>query len=70
MIRAPPEETIMPFGVHGLKAHSREHNRRIRHAWKNVSLKRKLEAALIAQTSPREGTSLEQPLGESTNETA
>ncbi|RDY02241.1 hypothetical protein CR513_14333, partial [Mucuna pruriens] len=35
MIRAPLKETIMPFVIHGSKAHKGEHHKKIRHAWKN-----------------------------------
>ncbi|RDY02245.1 hypothetical protein CR513_14324, partial [Mucuna pruriens] len=35
IIRAPLEETIMPFVIHGSEAHKGEHHRKIRHAWKN-----------------------------------
>ncbi|RDY02337.1 hypothetical protein CR513_14222, partial [Mucuna pruriens] len=36
IIRALPEETIMPFVIHGLEGHKGEHHRKIRHVWKNV----------------------------------
>ncbi|RDX63817.1 hypothetical protein CR513_57697, partial [Mucuna pruriens] len=52
MIRAPLEEVMIPFVLHGLEAHRGEYHRKIQHTWNNIIRKRVAWRTKICGISP------------------